>query len=148
MLCKTILIDWFLKRYEIWNLWNVITNLKWIYRIIFWGQNEKIGHDISDLLRPNCPLDRLTNDNNSKINPDNTNKMGTMASTFFLAFLRCVQLFFRILRLYVKQSKMIIERYKQATIEWDTNSICQGDKSELLLFVWKDYISLSTLVDT
>ena len=25
---------------------------------------------------------------------------------------------------YVKQSKMIIERYKQATIEWDTNSIC------------------------
>ena len=83
MLCKTILIDWFLKRYEIWNLWNVITNLKWIYRIIFGGQNEKIGHDISDLLRPNCPLDRLTNDNNSKIKPDNTNKLGTMASTFF-----------------------------------------------------------------
>ena len=54
-----------------------------LYRKVFWGQNEKIGHDISDLLRPNCPLDRLTNDNNSKINPDNTNKMGTMASTFF-----------------------------------------------------------------
>ena len=53
----------------------------------FGGQNEKIGHDISDLLRPNCPLDRLTNDNNSKINPDNTNKMGTMASTFFFGIL-------------------------------------------------------------
>ena len=49
----------------------------------FWGQNEKIGHDISDLLRPNCPSDRLTNDNNSKIKPDNTNITGTMASTIF-----------------------------------------------------------------
>ena len=83
MLRRTILIDWFLKRYEIWNLWNVITNLKWIYRIIFWGQNEKIGHDISDLLRPNCPLDRLTNDNNSKIKPDNTNKIFAVRSTIF-----------------------------------------------------------------
>ena len=49
----------------------------------FWGQNEKIGHDISDLLRPNCPSDRLTNDNNSKIKPDNTNITGTMAPTIF-----------------------------------------------------------------
>ena len=83
MLRKTILIDWFLKRYEIWNLRNVIANLKWIYWIIFWGQNEKIGHDISDLLRPNCPLDRLTNDNNSKIKPDNTNKIFAVRSTIF-----------------------------------------------------------------
>ena len=54
-----------------------------LYRIIFLGQNEKIGNDISDLLRPNCPLDRLTNDNNSKIKPDNTNKIFAVRSTIF-----------------------------------------------------------------
>ena len=66
----------------------------------FWGQNENIGHDISDLLRPNCPSDRLTNDNNSKIKPDNTNKMeqffGILAvrSTIFQdsSFLRQVKI--------------------------------------------------------